>query len=228
MQNRATIRQNLFRGTFHSEIQISIPMPALGLSLIADSMVRSLLPQAAYSQGEVHDCRGADAGRWREGKQSNQYELLFRVAGDYFSQGEIPAQQIPNTFEIRVESAFARFEGSHHIVHQLGLHEKGGLSDYLPLAIAMRDIGRLVPMRLKRIDLGMEFFESKRYMVFGFAPVVTEYFTLSATSETLALSIGADSLPSRESVPLSRSEYFEKLRRLLLECCNFDLRECYK
>lgn len=122
-------------GGYGLEYSEQRPISAGALSDLIDGFLRTVLPLLTTSseEGTLTDLKGRNAHDLLiPGIVAAPHDELFRMGGTSPLQAtKTEFDYAP--FEVSLLSPFKRFEGAHHIVHQLEPHRSGSLLNGSPL-----------------------------------------------------------------------------------------------
>lgn len=207
-QANLTIKRRFLLGRYDATYELASDLSALNLPPLADALINSVLPAQARSQEKVTDIKGADL----------PIEEMLRIEGKVWrGDNETPAE--PCDFTIAVFTKFSEFVGNHHIAHTVHSSWHGLSSDEVPLDA----IARAFPLRIERLRLEMQLFESQRTIMLGFMPTVTNTLVLSWDNEKLTLRIEAEGLATRATLPFGRNSPLDSLTAVLKRQLGFDV-----
>ena len=208
-------------------------VPAEGsVKKVAETLVRSILPEECRSHDTVTDLRGRDPQQpllLSDGGGSRPaYEELFFLAGDRKADSEESDapddgdSRIP--FETTLYTKFLKFEGASHIVHSVSkLHY--GFEDTKPNLL---ELAIDPDVTISNARLGLELFQSRNLVLFGLSPSVRETLTVECSASKLALRIASEGLSNRRTLPLKARGLFGKLSQALKALFEFDLDADYR
>jgi hypothetical protein len=199
------ISRNWILGGYNLEFEATYALRVGDLSDLIDGFLRTLGPllKDGGDSDELKDFKGRDPNDLLlPGIAAPQTSELFRVggvcavekSGDDFTW---------DPFEVVGYSPFKRFEGSHHIIHELQTERAGSLPAWLPTRL----IGFAAPIKPKFFRYGLEHFESVlTFMSLGYSPQVKESFLLDCVTDTLVVRI------KHEFRKRNEANLFERLR----------------
>lgn len=185
-----------------------------------------LIPEQALDGKPLRDLKGREPGSLGEAALSGD-ELFFAsgtiYTGTHSTHPQGMRALVGEPFYLRITSKFIEFDGPAHIVYSPAIVLGEDVPSLLPAAEYVREIGRLVPLALDRVRLGVELFSgSFAGSMFGFSPAVTESLYLELTPGAAKLSIDA-ALKRSADLPLSREGYFERADRVFQAACGFSM-----
>lgn len=126
-------------------------------------------------------------------------------------------------FSVEVTSTFLPSEYK-EMLHAPELKVKG-----LPESAVVEKIGRVIPLRIQRFRMGFDIFQaSLSSSFFGSVPTVTQTLLVEADERRCDVSINADGLKSRDQLPLTQDQIFERLGVALRKVFQFDLAADYQ
>lgn len=92
-------------------------------------------------------------------------------------------------YEVVGYSPFTRFEGAHHIIHNLQIERSGSVPSWLPTRL----LGCAAPIKPKFFRYGLEHYRSVlTFMSLGYAPLVRESLLADCVADTLVVRIAND------------------------------------
>ena len=212
-------KRNWLSPGWHSIFELTAELDGSSASIAIDALSRLLAAQLANAR-ELIDLKGADSGIYQGGSGP-----LIRVAGNCFLPAE-PDQEVreKEPFSLELNTQYKEFNLAGSIVHTTKLERKGPL----PHSIPLKNIGRVFPLDVEQFEVGIDFYKTKRYPLVGVSPVVTETLKIKCTKNQLELSIDADQLQTKETLPLARWGLFDDLSKILAQSFALDLRANYR
>lgn len=216
-----------FKSRYALTLRSSLPF----LSELTDFMLRSLFPQSIWETGQLLDIKGIDPQAPRRLSKASEarssHPNLLLVQGNFFHSLEPEDEDseiIAEPFEIRLDTDFLSFQGFSHIKHKVLEHRPADFPDFLSL----RDMGRVFPLEIRYIFCGLDLFRPRRFSsLLAFTPTVSQSMMLEASPNEFKLEISANSLRSKQELPMSDHEILSKLSEFLLAQTNFNLIEDY-
>lgn len=227
------IHRDILFGGFSAEYSVTLGLETDSTKLLrfAEGFLK-VLPQEIIKQREVQDIKGRDAGNLINRSVPPGF---LPVGDEYFYLGgilkgpepdedeDVPAEE-GETFFISLNSKFADFSGSMHIVHNSIISSGGGI----PENFSLRDISEDLEADIEVMRAGIDLFESHRLSFVGFAPQVTQTFLFEAGPEMIQIKITGERLKTRNSLPLERDDLIVKINNLLVSVFDFNLITDYK
>lgn len=190
------LRKNWIFGGYSCTFSSATQLSDAGLCDLVDGCLRTLFPALCPEKPgtEIVDFKGRNqADELLPGLPPAHKDELFRVGGECAVE-EQKEEFAWEHFDLCCYSPFARFEGTHHIVHSLEIQRTGALPSWL----APRLLGYAAPIRLRYFRFGLEHFRSKRtFASLGYTPQTTESLLVDCDSSTLKLRLTVES-DSRE------------------------------
>ncbi len=186
------------------------------LPLIVDGIVRHVIPDATMSNAVLKDLKGFDLPALNTAPKE---EILL-------IKGEVPLHSTGderNSFRLELFSNFKAFVGTHQIEHSTTELRRGVLPEF----VRTRNIGRIFPLLISEVRLGLEQFTSQQFAFFGFTPEVTQRLKLEIKDGDLKVEITAEKLRSLVDLPFSASGVFQRLSQVLKTSINTDLLNGY-
>ncbi len=220
------LRKNWILGgyscTFDSTSQLTDP----AVCDLVDGCLRTLLPGVCSGNAytELVDFKGRNPfDELLPGLPTAHKDELFRIGGDCAVEEENQGFSW-DCFEVCGYSPFARFQGTHHIVHSLEIARTGALPAWLPPHL----LGSAAPIRLRYFRFGLEHFHSRRtFASLGYTPQITESLLLDCSSNTLRMRIAVESDSRKIEDPFDRLPHLRVWANLLFQISGFDIQNEY-
>lgn len=187
------------------------PIPAHTLSSVADTVIRSFLPNGALTGAPLVNYKGRDLHTQRL-IQADAFprtlsdELLYVAGSIQLSDGDTAP------FFLSITTRFKEFEGSDRIVHIPHCSYSPELPGYVPLEY----LARVLPLTITYLRVGFDFFTPRiSVALLGVTPTPTERFTLEANTQEIATEIVGEGFRSRDREPLQDLNIISKLSQLV-------------
>lgn len=184
--------------------------------VLIDSAVRNLLPEEVWSGELIADCKGWERNELQlqlppEERPIQKEELLF-------ARGEIVDPALDERrFTLSVSTTFEKFSGAQHILHRPAIITEGALRGVLDSRSALRELGRLIPVRIAHFRLQLEYFSARRIPLLGVVPAVNERLQLWGDSNRARLVLASLASPDSEDLPLQERPIAPGLARFCSE-----------
>lgn len=186
------LEKNWIFGGYTSVFECTAEISNGDFSDLVDGCLRKTLPNLFTSSNttELIDFKGRNPqDELLPGLPTASKDELFRVGGSCALQ-EIDGDFIWDDFDLCCYSPFARFDGTHHVVHSIENQRTGSLPHWLPARL----IGCAVPITLSYFRLGLEHYRSKRsFISLGYNPQVSESILIDCDAGKLRIRITIDS-----------------------------------
>lgn len=201
----------LFPLGYELNCSVLIPTESTRLPELAELIIERLLPPELLSGKEVRDVKGASEGG---------SEVALLIEGGLTSDTEVV-----EPFQLWIQTRFKAFEGAHHIIHSSTISGNGMLFDLISPHEALHEIGRLLPIRLRRLRVGLEFFRSRVAAMIGFTPTICGGLEINADERQIAIALHGDALKRGSNHPLRSSPIREELEAIFLKMCGISISE---
>ncbi len=227
MESTLEIHKQFLLGGYAARYTLSCRLPTFHISVLTDLALKLLVPESALAAEPIRNLKGRDAqpaaedlpAPWRP-----RGEELFFAAGKLFLPSTA-AERLSDDFEVRVLTTFLDFQGSHHIRHSVHMER----SPALPPFFRIERLGRAFPLEIQAVRVGLELFESRRYAAsFGFSPTVTQTLQLECYGDLLKITVTAESLRRRDTLPLAADGLIDRVDRIALQLCGKKLSDDYR
>lgn len=203
-------QRRLLRRSYRSRYQASFDLQPGDLAHLADAAISILLLQRYLASAQLTNIKGRDA------KQIENPDLFSRVpevdellylAGSYQDSAGI-AQQ----FASSVVTNFLDFPTNADIRYQVS-----AIPDpKLPPWLTNSDIPFAIPLELKELRIGLQFFRPRIVCsLFGLTPVVDETLLIEANQKKAWVSLEGENLKSPNALPLAWNEVTRHLSKVL-------------
>lgn len=220
--------RSFFTGRYSLTYDLKRNCTADVIKNLAQMLLSGLLPEESLHGGQLLNLKGRDPHpalfEYPRGEDAPAEELFF--LGGWLNpedeeiedaKDEVPA---PLPFSLTLSTSFAGFSKSNQIIHEVKCNISGPierLEDLLPVLAEER-------ARVEMFRLGMEFFEPKFvHAIFGLFPTATQTLLIEAASDTVAVQILAESLKSKDQLPLTECGLLDKLAAILAEAFGISL-----
>lgn len=225
MNSTLNFKKQFIFGGYNAEYQLHSKIKPSGIARLTDYILNVVLPAPTLSGGILLDLKGKD---FPVAKGSE--ELLEEI---FYVSGEAPQTQIldddPNSeqtvyvdFTLQILSEFDSFEGNHHIKHRTKIIRSSELPDYLSVG----QLGRVFPLKINTLRLGLEVFQSRCFFAsLGFAPIVTQTLQISCCKEDLNISITAENLKNKTVKPLQKDDLLNKISFITEELADISIQK---
>lgn len=211
-------------GGFGFEYFEKRPISDGALSDLADGFLREVLPllSGPAAHGQLTDLKGRNAGdELLAGIGHSSHDEVFRLGG------LAPVAQTDSTmgfepFEVSLLSPFQKFEGTHHIVHQLEQHRAGPLPAWIPLRL----LGYVAPIKPAFLRIGLERFKSLLgFASLGYAPQVTDSLLIDCSNSTFAIRLTTERNKTKQPDLFETIPEFRAVAHVVKVALGFDVRE---
>ena len=220
MESSLQIRRQLWPFGFRFEYNAAIQLTPVSLSLLADGVLRMLIPPEAFEGGTAVDLKGRDAANFIAepyGAAPIRDELLY-LEGSWAPviDHQEASDELP--FTLRISSVFDSFPSPGHIQHRFEVERTGDVPGIAPALL-----GYACPIHLKHLRLGIDLFSTFFVTTLaGLTPSVTNTLLLEASDSQLLLRCVREGMKTRKEDPLP-SRLMTGLSRTLQRACNVDL-----
>ena len=216
------ITRNWILGGYGLEYSEQRSISAGALSDLIDGFLRTVLPLLTTSseEGTLTDLKGRNAHDLLiPGIVAAPQDELFRMGGTSPLQAtKTEFDYAP--FEVSLLSPFKRFEGAHHIVHQLEPHRSGSLPEWLPLRL----LGYAAPIKPRFLRFGIERFRSiLSFASLGYAPQVTDSLLVDCVGGSFAIRVTSEQRKRSSLDPFEEIPAFRAVSQVLKSALQFDL-----
>jgi hypothetical protein len=220
------LRKNWILGGYTSVLESTTTLSDLGLSSLTDGLLRTLLPalDVEGERSEILDFKGRNPlDQLVPGPPPAQKDELFRVGGQCAVE-EVKDGFEWEDFDICCYSPFARFEGTHHIVHSLEIQRSGALPAWLP----PRLLGCAAPVKVHYLRFALEHFRSRRtFASLGYAPQIAESLLIDCHGTTLTMRLTIESGKRQIEDPFEITPALRIAAEVIHQSCGVDIKEEY-
>jgi hypothetical protein len=220
------LRKNWILGGYSSTFVSSSELSDVGLCDLVDGCLRTLLPVVCPENGktELLDFKGRNQlDEILPGLPAAHKDELFRIGGECAVEQEKEGFAWDH-FDLCCYSPFARFEGTHHIVHSIEIKRTGAIPAWLP----PRLLGSAAPIKLRYFRFGLEHFQSRRtFASLGYTPQITESLLLDCCSNTLSIRMTVESDSRKVENPFERVPQLRIFAEVLHQSAGIDVQTEY-
>ncbi len=220
------LRKNWIFGGYSCTLGSTTQLSDVGLCDLVDGCLRTLLPALSPEQvvAEIVDFKGRNPlDELLPGLPRAHKDELFRVGGECAVEEEKEGFTWDH-FDLCCYSPFARFEGTHHIVHSLEFQRTGALPSWL----APRLLGYAAPIKLRYFRFGLEHFRSRRtFASLGYAPQSTESLLVDCCSNTLSIRMTVESDSRKVENPFDRVPQLRLFGEVVRQASSLDIQSEY-
>ncbi len=230
MNSDLTIKRQFLLGGFNSEYTLECEISDEELQMLYTSIILDLIPKEAFEDDCLTDLKGRDQQKLECKKewQMTGEELLF-IAGTITEEENVTDEDEENDkkeekvilkdkdFTLRFHTKFGEFYDT-HVRHDLKIVQ--------PLTINQTLYPKRLPesTKIQALRLGIDVFHCRRVIAaFGFTPIVTENLIIECYNNQLNLTIKAEDLKKKNSLPLQKNELLNRLSVIIKKLCSIDI-----
>ena len=196
------LSKNWILGDRTLEFESAYTLKSGAMSDLIDGALRTLnsMLYGDSSSHELRDFKGRNPhDTLLPGIATPRTDELFRIGG-MVAVEEAGTDFAWEPFEVVCYSPFARFEGTHHIVHSTHVEQSGSLPSWLPTRL----LGCAAPIKPRFFRYGLEHFSSiLTFASLGYAPQVRESVLLDCVGDTLVVKVTSEYKRGKEPNPFA-------------------------
>jgi len=194
VKSNLIINKKFFRFNYQVQYTVEVALADNYISLLADAILNSLLPDEFFSNGIIKNLKGHNY--LTTYNPSETEEILF-ITGSFPEEVD-EKQEKQADFNYQITSSFNSFDTQNHILYNT--HQISSLN--IPAFIKPKQLAHIFPLRIHTLRLNLDHFKAKRIFKFGLSPIITEYLTLTCEKNLLNLSITSEHLDCKSKLPL--------------------------
>jgi len=225
MKSSLQIKKHFMLKSYRSEYLMSLDLLDLTLPDLLDALLSEIVPSDAFARRDLIDMKGSDtpamlASEIPEASDAKE-ELVF-VSGRVVSEELREEQQ---NFQAKIVTSFKEFSGKDKIVHACKVLYTGSLPSDFPIS----EIGRAVPVEIRKFRIGLDFFRSSfAWASLAPSPEVYETLLVECTPKDCKLKLIAEHLKDPDTLPFETDHRLEKLDAVFLKVLNVSIRKDYQ
>ena len=208
-----------------AEYSLTIAIKKWELPEIVSHIYDDLLCPIVEAAPKLKDVKGRDISQALIPiSQTPKEGELFYIGGKVYSAEQSNGSYLEEPFSLSLVTNFDSFEGSHHIIHQSKIERRGPL----PESITFKTVGKVFPLSILNMRLGLQFFRSKFITsMFGFSPSVTETLLIDCSTEEFNLWYKKEGQQTKEFPFLESHNLSTELNKLTEMLFSFNVIDDY-